>query len=72
MILGDTGALRARVESCEILGPETIVHGALKSGERLAASLRGLKRMDVGEIVNFDLETEHVHLFDRNGEAIGS
>jgi multiple sugar transport system ATP-binding protein len=70
--LTETGALRARVESCEILGPETIVHGALESGERLAASLRGLKRVRVGEIVNFDLEPEHIHLFDRNGEAIVS
>jgi multiple sugar transport system ATP-binding protein len=70
LILADTGALRARVESSEILGAETIVHGALESSERLAASLRGLKRVGVGEIVNFDLDPEHIHLFDRNGEII--
>ena len=70
LILADIGALRARVESCEILGAETIVHGALESGERLAASLRGLKRMQVGEIVSFDLELEHIHLFDKSGEII--
>ena len=70
LILADIGALRARVESCEILGAETIVHGTLESGERLAASLRGLKRMQVGEIVSFDLELEHIHLFDKSGEII--
>jgi ABC-type sugar transport system ATPase subunit len=68
--LADAGAFRAHVESCEILGAETIVHSVLESGERLAASLRGLKRMQVGEIVNFDVEPEHIHLFDRSGEAI--
>jgi multiple sugar transport system ATP-binding protein len=72
LILADTGVLRARVESCEILGAETIVQGALESGERLAASLRGLKRVRVGEIVTFDLEPEHIHLFDKNGEVIVS
>jgi multiple sugar transport system ATP-binding protein len=72
LILADTGVLRARVESSEILGAETIVHGVLESGERLAASLRGLKRMRVGEIVNFDLEPEHIHLFDKDGEVIAS
>jgi ABC-type sugar transport system ATPase subunit len=72
LILADTGVLRARVESSEILGAETIVHSVLESGERLAASLRGLKRIGVGEIVNFDLEPEHIHLFDKNGEAIVS
>ena len=72
LTLADAGALRVRVESCEILGAETIVHGTLESGERLAASLRGLKRMGVGEIVNFDLERENIHLFDKNGEVIVS
>jgi multiple sugar transport system ATP-binding protein len=72
LILADAGVLRARVESSEILGAETIVHSVLESGERLAASLRGLKRIGVGEIVNFDLEPEHIHLFDENGEAIVS
>ena len=43
------GGLRARVEASEVLGAETIIHGVLQSGERLAVSLRGLHRVGHGE-----------------------
>jgi multiple sugar transport system ATP-binding protein len=72
LILADTGVLRVRVESSEILGADTIVHGMLESCERLSASLRGLKRIGVGEIASFDFDPEHIHLFDKNGEVIVS
>jgi hypothetical protein len=44
----------------------------LESCERLSASLRGLKRIGVGEIASFDFDPEHIHLFDKNGEVIVS
>jgi multiple sugar transport system ATP-binding protein len=61
--------LRARVEASEILGAETIVHCVLQSGERLAASLRGLHRVSRGEPVGFEIHAEHVHVFDAEGNA---
>jgi ABC-type sugar transport system ATPase subunit len=61
--------LRARVEASEILGAETIVHCVLQSGERLAASLRGLHRVSRGEPVGFEIHAGHVHVFDAEGNA---
>ena len=63
------GGLRARVEASEILGAETIIHGVLQSGERLAASLRGLHRVRHGELIGFEVDPGDVHVFDENGDA---
>jgi len=62
--------LRAIVESSEILGPETIVHAKLQSGEKLVASLRGIHRLAEGEHVAFTVEPRFVHVFDAQGDAL--
>ena len=61
--------LRARVEASEVLGAETIVHCVLQSGERLAASLRGLHRLTPGEPISFEIYASDVHVFDAEGNA---
>ena len=43
------GGLRLHVDASEVLGAEMIIHGVLRSGERLAVSLRGLHRVVPGE-----------------------
>jgi ABC-type sugar transport system ATPase subunit len=68
--LNDVGALAARIQAHELLGAETILYGVLESGERIAASLRGLVQVRVGEIVRFKIDTNHIHLFDNRGDAI--
>jgi len=64
------GGLRARVEASEILGAETIIHAVLQSGERIAASLRGLHRVRPGEPIGFAVDRRDVHVFDANGDAL--
>ena len=44
------GGLRLHVDASEVLGAEMIIHGVLRSGERLAVSLRGLHRVVPGEV----------------------
>jgi ABC-type sugar transport system ATPase subunit len=66
----DTGQLSARVETSEILGAETIIHGTLQSGERLSASVRGLRRVRPGEPIRFSVDPIDVHVFDDGGEAL--
>ena len=61
---------RARVEASEVLGAETIVHCVLQSGERLAASLRGLHRVTSGEPIGFEVHASNVHVFDAHGTAL--
>ena len=68
LVRSDSG-LRARVEASEVLGAETIVHCILQSGERLAASLRGLHRVTPGEPIGFEVHASNVHLFDAEGNA---
>ena len=64
------GPLAARAETSEILGAETIIHGVLQSGERLSASVRGLRRVNPGEPIRFRIDPIDVHVFDDRGEAL--
>jgi multiple sugar transport system ATP-binding protein len=66
----EAGPLAARVETSEILGAETIIHGVLQSGERLSASVRGLRRVNPGEPIRFGIDPTDVHVFDGAGEAL--
>src|SRR5271168_3799549 len=70
LTLTDDGRLRARVEASEILGAETIIYGVFESGERLAVSLRGPRRVGVGEVVGFALDPQQIHLFGADGVAL--
>jgi ABC-type sugar transport system ATPase subunit len=66
----ECGPLAARVETSEILGAETIIHGMLQSGERLSASVRGLRRVSPGEPIRFNIDPTDVHVFDEAGDAL--
>lgn len=67
---GDDGPLAARVETSEILGSETIIHGVLQSGERLTASVRGICRVSAGAPIRFRIDPSAVHVFDEGGDAL--
>ncbi len=67
---GDEGPLAARVETSEILGAETIIHGVLQSGERLTASVRGICRVSPGAPIRFRIDPSDVHVFDEGGDAM--
>jgi ABC-type sugar transport system ATPase subunit len=62
--------LRARIETSEILGAETIIHAFLQSGEKLVVSLRGIHRASPGDVMAFAVDKRFVHVFDANGEAL--
>jgi multiple sugar transport system ATP-binding protein len=62
--------LRVKVAASEVLGPETIVHATLESGERLVASLRGIHPFAEGAIMSFVVDRKFVHVFDEKGEAL--
>ena len=66
----EAGPLAARVQTSEILGAETIIHGVLQSGERLSASVRGLRRVSPGEPIRFRIDPTDVHVFDDAGDAL--
>jgi hypothetical protein len=57
----------SRAKSSELKRSST---ARLNPANALPLRYGGLKRMGVSEIVNFDLEPEHIHLFDKNGEII--
>jgi multiple sugar transport system ATP-binding protein len=64
------GGLRARVDTVEILGADTIIHASLACGERIAASLRGIHRATRGEILGFAVDPQALHVFKGDGEAL--
>jgi TOBE domain len=66
----ETGCLRARVDACEVLGAETVIHALLESGEKLVASLRGIHRMPIGEVVSFGAPKQFVHVFGADDLAL--
>jgi ABC-type sugar transport system ATPase subunit len=67
---GDDGPLAVRVETSEILGAETIIHGMLQSGERLTASVRGICRVSAGAPIRFRIDPSDVHVFGESGDAL--
>jgi multiple sugar transport system ATP-binding protein len=62
--------LRVRVDACEILGAETIVHSTLRSGEGLVASLRGIHRFAEGQSLGFAIDRRFLHVFGADGQAM--
>jgi sn-glycerol 3-phosphate transport system ATP-binding protein len=64
---GDAAALPLTVELVEMLGADTIVHGALRpGGPPILARLPGTARVALGAPVKLTIPPEHVHLFDRS------
>ncbi|CAB3798366.1 ABC transporter ATP-binding protein [Pararobbsia alpina] len=70
LALSERGALRVTVTGREFLGSETIVSGTLQSGESIRASLRGAVEVALGESVAFEMDLDHLHVFDQDGAAL--
>jgi hypothetical protein len=49
---------------------KAIIHAVPQSGERIAASLRGLHRVRPGQPIGFAVDRRDVHVFDANGDAL--
>jgi multiple sugar transport system ATP-binding protein len=65
------GSLTIDVEATEILGSETIVHGAIGSGESFSLALPGIRAVAIGDKLPVTMRSDYVHLFDENGAATG-
>jgi multiple sugar transport system ATP-binding protein len=70
LTLSERGTLHVTVTGREFLGSETIVSGTLQSGESIRASLRGAVDVALGESVAFEMDAEHIHVFDQEGAAL--
>jgi ABC-type sugar transport system ATPase subunit len=68
--LREHGALRVSVTAREFLGAETIITGTLGSGETIRASLRGAIHVEIGEVLAFEPDLAHIHVFDQDGMAL--
>ncbi|WDR01932.1 sn-glycerol-3-phosphate ABC transporter ATP-binding protein UgpC [Devosia algicola] len=66
------GPLEAQVETTEVLGSQTIIHAALKSGEPFTAALTGIRGTQSGDTLSIGFHEDFVHLFDATGLAIGA
>src|SRR5581483_4469939 len=68
---GEAASLQLTVELIEMLGADTIVHGALgTSGATLMARLPGTVRVAVGERVPLAIARAQVHVFDDAGRRL--
>ncbi len=64
------GPLVAKVLSVEILGSETILLAQLGSGEKIAASMRGIRGTSPGDELAFAVDPRFVHVFGEAGDAL--
>lgn len=64
-----TGAYGGEVALVEPLGVETILH--LKSGQQtLLSAVTGMTSYKIGDTLRFDIATERVHYFEKNGRRV--
>ena len=69
--VGD-GPLEVRVESTEVLGSQTIIHGMLGSGEPFTAALPGIRGTKAGDVLKMGFRDAFAHLFDASGLCVGA
>ncbi|MER8385735.1 sn-glycerol-3-phosphate ABC transporter ATP-binding protein UgpC [Mesorhizobium sp. M0166] len=67
-----SGPLKARIETTEILGSETVIHARLDSGLGFTVTRRGISGAKAGEDLSLALPAAFVHLFDDKGMAVGA
>jgi multiple sugar transport system ATP-binding protein len=65
--LCDNGEIAGTVIATEMLGSETIIFASLQSGENVMASIRGIRSLHPGKIVQFSVDGQFVHVFDEKG-----
>jgi sn-glycerol 3-phosphate transport system ATP-binding protein len=63
-----TGELKLKVKLAEPLGANTLYHGSLMDSEgAFTASVPGVHHVsDESDIINFQVETKNIHIFDGN------
>jgi len=67
LALSDSGAITGTIIATEMLGSETIVFANLQSGENVTASIRGIRSLRPGAVVQFSVDRRFVHVFDNRG-----
>ncbi len=68
--LSDNGALEGTVSVFEHLGGESFVHLELPDSQSLVAKLDGERSFKPGDTCRLDVNPEHCHLFETNGNRI--
>lgn len=67
--LAEEGSFHGRVILAEVLGERTIIHLTSDFGE-IRATVYGVSRHHVGDLVRFRFDESTIHLFDRSGARI--
>jgi ABC-type sugar transport system ATPase subunit len=60
---------RGEVRHVELMGSETFAHLDV-AGQTFIMRLPGDQRTDVGDVLGFDVDAAHVHLFDAEGDSL--
>jgi multiple sugar transport system ATP-binding protein len=66
------GSVPVMVESVEVLGAETVVHGHLSDATPFTFSTRGISSARPGETLQLGWPASFVHVFDAAGMAVGA
>ncbi len=66
------GPLRVTVETTEVLGSETIVHGKTAAGDGFTVALRGISAVKADDTLDVAMPEAFVHLFDAAGLAVAA
>lgn len=65
LIENDNGKISIEVVMLEHLGANTLVHGLLNGTKiQMTATLNGIRDIDLGTKLNFEMAPENIHLFD--------
>lgn len=64
------GEYSIKIRILERLGSTTIVYGDLQDGTTICASLDGLVKLKLGQIIQLSVDPDAVHIFNANGRAL--
>jgi multiple sugar transport system ATP-binding protein len=70
-LLAGDGPFQMKVETTEVLGSQTIVHGVLGSGQSFTAALPGIRGIKSDDRLRMNCHEAFLHLFDEHGVTIG-
>ncbi|GLQ56403.1 ABC transporter ATP-binding protein [Devosia nitrariae] len=66
------GPLAITVETTEVLGAGTILHGVAAAGQPFTLALRGISGIKSGDVLDIGLPEPFIHIFDEAGLAVGA
>jgi ABC-type sugar transport system ATPase subunit len=69
VVITPTGQYKGEVILTEPLGAETVIHVKCGEGE-IVSMVAGLVQLKPGEPVNFDINKDHLHLFNEQGDRL--